>query len=105
VCCVAFSLCRPLSFPLPTFSSHRHRHSTCDPPHEQWLVGLEAGGVSSIALYVGVVICYPTSSFVALRWHCLHSTHNPPHEQLLMRLGMGVSFLVPLHPPFLLAVV
>jgi hypothetical protein len=79
--------------------------STCDPPHEQWLGGLEVGGVSSVALYVSVVVHYPTLSFIALCWRCLCSTHDPPHEQLLMRLGMGVSFLVPLHPPFSLAVV
>ena len=35
------------------------RHSTCDPPHEQWLVGLGAGGVSreeaaSTSVVVGV---------------------------------------------------
>ena len=105
MCHVAFSLCHPLSFPLPTFSSHHHCHSTRDPPHEQWLIGLEAGGVLSIALYIGIVIHYPTLSFVALCWRCLHSTHNPPHKQLLVRLGVGVSFLVPLHPPFSLAVV
>jgi len=99
-----YAILHPLSFPLP-ISSHHHCHSTCNPPHEQWLIGLEAGGVSSIALYIGVVIHYPMSSFVALRWCCLCSTHNPPYKQLLVRLGMGVSFLVPLHPPFSLAVV
>jgi hypothetical protein len=30
-------------------------YSTHDPPHKQWLVGLEAAGVPSITLYVGVV--------------------------------------------------
>jgi hypothetical protein len=36
------------------------RYSTCDPPHEQWLVGLGAGGVSqekeaaSTSVVVGV---------------------------------------------------
>jgi hypothetical protein len=59
--------------------------------------------VSSLALYVGVVVHYPTLLFIALHWRCLRSTHDPPHEQLLVRLGMGVSFLVPLHPPFSLA--
>jgi hypothetical protein len=35
------------------------RYSTCNPPHEQWLVGLEAGGVLSIMLYVGVAFVPP----------------------------------------------
>ena len=100
-----YAILHPLSFPLPAFSSHRHHHSTCDPPHEQWLIGLEAGGGLSVALYIGIVVRYPTLSFIALHWCCLRSTHNPLHEQLLMRLDMGVLFLVPLHPPFSLAVV
>jgi hypothetical protein len=37
---------------------HRHHCSTCDPPHEQLLVGLEAGGaLSSVARHLFVVLC------------------------------------------------
>jgi hypothetical protein len=51
----------------------RHQcRSTHHPPHEQLLMGLEVGGVSSMV--------HP------------HSTHHPPHEQLLVRLEVrGVS--------------
>jgi hypothetical protein len=38
---------------------HRYRHSTCNPPHEQLLVGLEAGGaLSSVVCHSFVVVCH-----------------------------------------------
>jgi hypothetical protein len=67
----------PQSFklPLPSHSirllsssqppRHRHHCSTCDPPHEQLLVGLEAGGaLSSVVHHLFVVLCH---SFVVVR--------------------------------------
>jgi hypothetical protein len=60
----------PQSFklPLPSHSirllslsqppHHRHHRSTCDPPHEQLLVGLEAGGaLSSVVRHSFVILC------------------------------------------------
>jgi hypothetical protein len=62
--------CHPQSFklPLPSHSIHLlsssqppchcHHHSTCDPPHEQLLVGLEAGGaLSSVVHHSFIVLC------------------------------------------------
>jgi hypothetical protein len=61
----------PQSFklPLPSHSicllsslqppHHRHHCSTCDPPHEQLLVGLEVGGaLSSVVRHSFVVLCH-----------------------------------------------
>jgi hypothetical protein len=37
---------------------HRHHRSTCDPPYEQLLVGLEAGGaLSSVVRHSFVILC------------------------------------------------
>jgi hypothetical protein len=60
----------PQSFklPLPSHSirllslsqppRHRHHRSTCNPPHEQLLVGLEVGGaLSSVVCHSFVVVC------------------------------------------------
>ena len=57
-------------------AGHCHCHSTCDPPHKQLLMGLEAGGVS------GVVIGW-------LLWgpEAVCSPHNPPYEQKLIGVG------------------
>jgi len=48
---VVLGLSLSLSHPLPllivvTAACHHGGHSTCDPPHEQWLMRLGAGGVS-----------------------------------------------------------
>jgi hypothetical protein len=86
--------------------------STCNPPHEQFLMRLGVGGVLSCVPSLSLLpthSCPPILVLILLLTHCCHiiillssfshccvpaspchcSTHNPPHEQLLMRLGVG----------------
>jgi hypothetical protein len=98
----------------------RWRHSTCDPPHEQLLIGLGAGGVSFVAVRGGGGYCPALALFhprstppaVARRagggWCVIRallplfflpaifrpSTRDPPHEQVLVRLGAGAVAFV-----------
>jgi hypothetical protein len=56
---------------------HRYRHSTCNLPHEQLLIGLEAGGaLSSVICHSFIIVC--RMSFVhchlsSFSHHCLSS--------------------------------
>jgi hypothetical protein len=71
-------VCRSLPYVVVVVIALRWRCSTRDPPHEQLLMGLGAGGLS----------------FVGLRWHWRHSTHDPPHEQLLVGCSWGWRWVV-----------
>jgi hypothetical protein len=86
--CPALLASSAFSFPCPL---HRigvgpppPRHSTSNPPHEQLLVRLGAGGV----LFLRRVVPSPTP-VIALTPPSRSSTYNPPHEQLLVRLEAG----------------
>jgi hypothetical protein len=82
---------------------HCHCHSTHNPPHEQLLVRLGTGGVSSIGCCLpGVIVvchCSPSPPLLVAAAACHHPTCDSPHKQLLMRLGAGcVIFCLSLVP-------
>jgi hypothetical protein len=58
---------------------HHYRHSTCNPPHKQLLVGLEAGGaLSSVIHHLFIILCcsfvivHHLSYIICLLFVCCH---------------------------------